>query len=104
MSKSKKRKPSSTGIKGMTPFQLVHLAGKLHVAMFIRVMYTCYGWREKRIKDFLEMYLVLFEEFADGRTTIKQQVRDCYELTGFDPDELLNEVIQERFNSNLNDN
>jgi hypothetical protein len=70
----------------------VQLANKLNLAILIRVLYTCYGWREKRIKDFLMMYLSLMQEVRDGRTTIKQQIRDSYELTGFDAEELLNSL------------
>lgn len=70
----------------------MQLANKLNLAVLIRVLYTCYGWREKRIKDFLMMYLSLMQEVRDGRTTIKQQIRDSYELTGFDAEELLNSL------------
>lgn len=70
----------------------MQLANKLNLAILIRVLYTCYGWREKRIKDFLMMYLSLMQEVRDGRTTIKQQIRDSYELTGFDAEELLNSL------------
>ena len=70
----------------------MQLANKLNLAILIRVLYTCYGWREKRIKDFLMMYLSLMQEVRDGRTTIKQQIRDSYELTGFDAEELLSSL------------
>lgn len=70
----------------------MQLANKLNLAILIRVLYTCYGWREKRIKGFLMMYLSLMQEVRDGRTTIKQQIRDSYELTGFDAEELLNSL------------
>lgn len=86
------KKKRTGGIKDLTPFQIVQLANKLNLAILIRVLYTCYGWREKRIKDFLMMYLSLMQEVRDGRTTIKQQIRDSYELTGFDAEELLNSL------------
>lgn len=92
---AKKKRPSSS-VKNLTPFQWIQLANKLNLAVLVRVLYTCYGWREKRIKDFLEAYLSLMEEWKDGRTTIKQQIKDSYELTGFDAEALLNSLGERR--------
>ena len=92
---AKKKRPSSS-VKGMTPYQWISLANKFNLAILVRVLYTCYGWREKRIKDFLEMYLSLVEEWQDGRLTIKQAINDSYELTGFNAEELLNNLAAER--------
>ena len=91
----KKHRPSSS-VKGMTPLQWITMANQLNLAILVRVLYTCYGWREKRIKDFLAMYLSLMEEWRDGRLTIKQAIKDSYELTGFDAEELLNNLAAER--------
>ena len=91
-----KKKRTNTSVKGMTSYQWIMLANKLNLAVLIRVLYTCYGWREKRIKDFLAMYLSLMEEWKDGRLTIKQAIRDSYELTGFDAEEMLDSLAERR--------
>jgi len=103
MSANKKKRPAQhrTNIKDMTPNRIVKMVNYLHLSLIIRTLYTCYGWRDKRIKDFLLAYIVLFEEVHDGRNSISGAINDCRELTGIDVVELLNNCTYEEVEARL---
>lgn len=66
------------------PFEIVMLSNYLNMAIVIRTLWTEYGWRDKRIARFVEGYLALMQEVADGRSTVQREITDCKELTGVD--------------------
>lgn len=92
MNKYTKKNKQPTHKPGKTPFQTVQLTNYLNLAIMIRTLYQVYGWRKKRISDFLESYIALMQEVADSRSTVPQFVHDTKELTGIDVKKLLNEV------------
>lgn len=71
---------------------MVRQVNYLNMACMVRTLWTVYGWRGKRIGDFLLAYLTLIEEHADGRLDIPGVIRDCQDLTGVDVKELVDSV------------
>lgn len=74
----------------------VRLSNYLNLAIVIRTLWTVYGWRSKRIADFLGAYLALMMEVADKRSSVWQEVNDCKDLTGIDVKQLLDEIEKGR--------
>ena len=66
----------------------------LHLAIIVRILWTVYGWRSKRIADFLEAYLSLMQEVADHRNSVNGLIRYTKEMTGIDVVELLDDVLE----------
>ena len=77
-----------------TPFQIVKTTNYLHLAVIVRTLYTVYGWRKKRIFDFIEAYIALMQEVFDGRSNINQLILDTEEMTGFNVKKILDEVYK----------
>lgn len=70
----------------------IKMVNYLNMACMVRTLWTVYGWRGKRIGNFLVAYLSLIEEYADGRVDIPQAIADCKALTGVDVKELVDSV------------
>lgn len=87
MQRFKKPKPPKRD-----PFEIVMLSNYLNMAIVIRTLWTEYGWKDKRIARFLEGYLALMQEVADGRRKVWQEIEDCKNLTGVDVKKLLDEL------------
>lgn len=68
------------------------LSNYLNMAIVIRTLWTEYGWRDKRIARFVEGYLALMQEVADGRSTVQREIADCKELTGVNVKALIDEL------------
>lgn len=94
MQRAKPKKKSEHLRPAKNPMELVTDTNYLNLAVFIRILYTCYGWRKKRLSDALEAYAALMQELADKRSTVKSLVDDTKKLTGFDVKELLDEVFR----------
>lgn len=73
--------------------QITMLNKELFLAVTIRTLYEVYGWRTKRIKDFLESYVALMDEVADKRITVPEAVKACEERTGFNPKTILEDLF-----------
>lgn len=98
MKRVKKKKSLDKKIrKEVSTYDIVRIANELNLAIMIRTLYSVYGWRKKRLSDFLEGYLSLMREVADRRCSVKQMVKDTYLLTGFDVNKLLDDVYMERY-------
>lgn len=80
--------------KTKTPFQVVKATNYLHLAVIVRTLYMVYGWRKKRIFDFLRAYIALVQEVSEGRSSINQFILDTEELTGFNVKTILDEVYK----------
>ena len=65
----------------------------LHLAVIVRVLWDVYGWRSKRVADFLEAYLSLMQEVADKRNSVNGIIRDTKDLTGIDVVKLLDDIM-----------
>ena len=65
------------------------------MAIVVRTLWTEYGWRDKRIARFVEGYLALMQEVADGRSTVQREIADCKALTGVDVKKLIDELYAE---------
>lgn len=87
MQRFKKPKPPKRD-----PFEIVMLSNYLNMAIVIRTLWTEYGWKDRRIARFLEGYLALMQEIADGRVSVQQGIADCKNLTGVDVKKLLDEL------------
>lgn len=89
-----KNKKSPTHRPTKTPFEIVKTTNYLHLAIIVRILWTVYGWRSKRILDFLEAYLSLMQEVVDRRNSITGLIKDTKEMTGIDVVELLDSVVE----------
>lgn len=76
------------------PFEIVMLSNYLNMAIVVRTLWTEYGWRDKRIAKFIEAYLALMQEVADGRSTVQREIADCKALTGVDVKALIDALYQ----------
>ena len=92
--KKQKKRPSKKIVQGKEAWEYVKQTELLMINIFIRTMWTVYGWRRKRIMDFLEANLALLQEVADGRTSVQKMGKDTKEITGIDAEELLNELYK----------
>lgn len=90
MQRVKKPKPQKQPQKD--PFEIVKLSSYLNMAVVVRTMWTVYAWKSKRIAGFIESYLSLMQEVADGRRTVKDEIEDCLSLTGVDVKKLIDEL------------
>ena len=93
VARSKNKKPR-THRPTKTPFEIVKMTNYLHLAIIVRILWTVYGWRSKRIADFLEAYLSLMQEVADHRNSVNGLIKDTKEMTGIDVVKLLDEAIE----------
>lgn len=92
MIRAKNKKPK-THRPTKTPFEIVKTTNYLHLAIIVRVLWDVYGWRSKRVADFLEAYLSLMQEVADKRNSVNGIIRDTKDLTGIDVVKLLDDII-----------
>ena len=92
MIRAKNKKPK-THRPTKTPFEIVKMTNYLHLAIIVRVLWDVYGWRSKRVADFLEAYLSLMQEVADKRNSVNGIIRDTKDLTGIDVVKLLDDII-----------
>ena len=93
MIRAKNKKPK-THRPTKTPFEIVKMTNYLHLAIIVRVLWTVYGWRGKRIGAFLEAYLSLMQEVADHRNSVNGLIKDTKEMTGIDVVKLLDDAIE----------
>ena len=93
MIRAKNKKPK-THRPTKTPFEIVKMTNYLHLAIIVRILWTVYGWRSKRIADFLEAYLSLMQEIGDKRNTVPGLIKDTKDLTGIDVVKLLDDVME----------
>ena len=89
--KAKKPKKRAIDKPAKTPLEIVKMANYVNIAAIVRTLWTVYGWREKRIANYLEAHLALLDEA--GRFGIWQMLRDTKELTGVDVQKLVDEVL-----------
>lgn len=94
MNKYTKRKKPQTRKPTRTPFEIVRLANYLNLAVIVRTLHQVYGWRDKRIKAFLESYISLMQEVADKRSTVQGFIQDTKSLTEIDVKAILDEVYE----------
>ena len=92
MIRAKNKKPK-THRPTKTPFEIVKMTNYLHLAVIVRVLWDVYGWRSKRVADFLEAYLSLMQEVADKRNSVNGIIRDTKDLTGIDVVKLLDDIM-----------
>lgn len=89
-----KNKKSKAHRPAKTPFEIVKMTNYLHLAIIVRILWTVYGWRSKRVADFLEAYLSLMQEIGDKRNTVPGLIKDTKDLTGIDVVKLLDDVLE----------
>ena len=89
-----KRKTKQTKIK--SPFEIVRDTNKLNLSVVVRILYTVFGFRKKRLETFLEAYISLIQEISDKRSTVRSLSKDTEDLTGIDTMALLDEVFENR--------
>ena len=92
MIRAKNKKPK-THRPTKTPFEIVKMTNYLHLAIIVRVLWDVYGWRSKRVADFLEAYLSLMQEVADKRNSVNGIIRDTKDRTGIDVVKLLDDIM-----------
>lgn len=88
--RSKKKKKPETHRPAKTPFEIVKMANYVIIAVVVRTLWTVYGWRHKRIADFLEAILSLLDE--SRRFGYDRLIKDTYDLTGVDVKKLVDEI------------
>lgn len=88
--KAKKKKKPETHRPAKTPFEIVKMANYVLIAVVVRTLWTVYGWRHKRIADFLEAILSLLDE--SRRFGYDRLIKDTYDLTGVDVKKLVDEI------------
>lgn len=88
----KKTKPT----KMRSPFELVRDTNKLNLSITVRILYTVFGFRKKRLETFMEAYISLMQELSDKRSTVRSLSKDTEDLTGIDTMALLDEVFENR--------
>lgn len=93
VARSKNKKPR-THRQTKTPFEIVKMTNYLHLAIIVRILWTVYGWKSKRIADFLEAYLSLMQEIGDKRNTVQGLIKDTKDLTGVDVVKLLDDITE----------
>ena len=91
--RSKKPKKPAEHRQTKTPFEFVRLTNYYTLAVMVRVLWTVYGWREKRLAYFLEAYVTLMQEVQEKRTTVNEFIKDTKAMTGIDVEELLDDVL-----------
>ena len=96
MKRVKKPKKSAADKPAKTPHELVSQTNYLNLAIMVRILYMCYGWRSKRLSDFCEAYLALIREITDRRSTVHRFVKDTFDLTGVDVYNLLDSVVERK--------
>lgn len=96
MKRVKKPKKSAADKPAKTPHELVSQTNYLNLAIMVRILYMCYGWRSKRLSDFCEAYLALIREIIDKRSTARVFIKDTFELTGVDVYSLLDSVAERK--------
>ena len=89
--KAKKKKPAQHHRPTKTPFEIVKMTNYLNLAVMIRTLYTVYGWRNKRLGNFIEAYIALLEEVGQGNS-VNGLIRDTKDLTGIDVKAFLDEI------------
>lgn len=93
ISRAKKKRKNKPQLK---PFEIVMMSNYLNMAIVVRTMWTVYGWKNRRIAGFIESYLSIMQEVADGRRTVKDEVDDCLQLTGINVKKLIDELYADR--------
>ena len=93
VARSKNKKPR-THRPTKTPFEIVKMTNYLHLAIIVRILWTVYGWKSKRIAGFLEAYLSLMQEIGDKRNTVQGLIKDTKDLTGIDVVKLLDDITK----------
>ena len=87
--KAKKPKKSDLHRPAETPLDIAKLSTCLSLAVHIRTMYLVEGWSGEEMADYMESYAVLMDEIAEGRTSVRQFIRDTKKLTGYDVEAFL---------------
>ena len=87
--KAKKPKKSDLRRPAETPLEISKLATYLSLAVHLRTVCLAEGRNDEAIANYMESYVVLMDEIAEGRTSVRQFIRDTKKLTGYDPEELL---------------
>ena len=84
--KAKKKKKPERHKPAKTPFEIVKMANY--------TLWTVYGWREKRIANFLEAHLALLSEVQTFG--VWQMIKDTEALTGIDVQKLFDEICEDK--------
>lgn len=92
--KAKKKKKPDIKKPSKTPFEIVKMANYVNIAAIVRTLYTVYGWREKRIANFMESHLALLSEVQTFG--VWQMIKDTEELTGIDVQKLFDEICEDK--------
>lgn len=66
--KAKKSKKQKRPIEQVLRFEIIKLQNLLHISIMVRVLWTVYGWREKRIGYFLEAEIENIEKLLKDET------------------------------------
>lgn len=94
MQRAKKPKKSPIHKPAKSPLDIVKTCNYLSLAIIVRCLWDCYGWRNKRITQFVEAYLALLNEVVDKRNSIEGMIRDTKERTGIDVRKLIDELYR----------
>lgn len=98
MKRVKKPKKPASDRPTKTPLMYVTQTNYVNLAIMVRVMYMCYGWRKKRLDALCGAYVALIDEFGSHRSTVPQFIRDTTELTGIDVKKLLDDAVRRSMN------
>lgn len=90
MKRVKKPKKKEINRPTKTPFEIVKTANYVLIAVVVRTLWTVYGWRHKRIADFLEAILSLMDEAT--RFGYDRLISETKEMTGIDVVELVDSL------------
>lgn len=94
MKRAKPKKKKEIQRPTRTPFEIVKTTNYFNLAVIVRVLWTVYGWRHKRIAYFLESYISLIQEVADNRSGVNEFIKDTKKMTGVDVVRLLDEIYK----------
>lgn len=97
MSSKKFKKRNKPAREHGASFEMVRKANLLNLSINIIIMKTMYGFGKKRLSDYVEAYMALMTEVSDQRASVEELIKSCREITGFDAEELMDDVFAERW-------
>lgn len=92
----KPKKPSALRVPKdkRTVMDIVKNTNYVNISVLCLVLWDVYGWRKKRITDFFDAYIALLAESVDRRMGTKGFINYCYEKTGINVVELIDEMYR----------
>ena len=92
--KKKKSKAKQPPRDTKERWDLIRISNYVTLAIVLRVLWTVYDWRHKRIAYFLEAYMSLLAE--SHKFGVWKLIRETKELTGIDVKELIDGVYEDK--------